>query len=318
MILSTAVFVAILRQVADFSYLFCESVEPNRAGKRVYKRENFGPQKEAGYAMSLMFWGLAIAMLIAAVGFIAMPLQTGKSLFTSPIALIASLLPLCAVGLYALLGSPDDIGVQPVAPSDSARPAADKPLGSVASMVDGLATRLEKEPNDADSWILLARSYQHLGRNADALHAYQRARDLGKTDIDLETSLLSENFSGQVLTQTNGLALRGRVALSPAATALVQPEDTLFIFAKESREHRMPVVALRKNVSELPFEFTLTDKEVMVPGSKLEDYEQLVITAKISRSGNATDDSLGLEAWSDSISPTDNARIDLLIGNADE
>ena len=80
----------------------------------------------------------------------------------------------------------------------------------------------------------------------------------------------------------------------------------------------MPVVALRKSVADMPLDFVLTDKEVMVPGSKLSDYEQLVITAKISRSGNATDSSLGLEAWSDAVSPSSTDRIDLLIGDAGE
>jgi tetratricopeptide (TPR) repeat protein len=273
--------------------------------------------------VSFMFWGLAIAMLIAAMAFIAVPLKTGKSLLASPKALVVALVPLCAVGLYAIIGSPDEAAIQHVTSDAAARPGADKPLGSVASMVEGLAARLEQNPDDADGWILLARSYQHLGQSAEALNAYQHARDLDKTDVKLETSLLGGSLSGQVsseqvVTQTSGPTLRGRVALSPAAAALVQPDDTLFIFAKESREHRMPVVALRKTVSELPFEFALTDKEVMVPGSKLSDYEQLVITAKISRSGNATDNSLGLEAWSEHVSPNDETLIDLLIGSANE
>ncbi len=263
--------------------------------------------------MSVTFWGLAIAMLIAAMAFIAVPLKTGKSLFATPKALIVALVPLCGVGLYALLGSPDvaNVGHEPVPANHS---AADKPLGTVASMVEGLAARLENEPGDADGWILLARSYQHIDRQTDALAAYQHAKDLGKTDVDLEASLLGDHPSAQTIKEADGSALQGRVALSPAAAAMIQANDTLFIFAKESREHRMPVVALRKKASELPFDFTLTDKEVMLPGSKLSDYDQLIVTAKISRNGNATDDSLGLEAWSDVVAPANDSRIELLIG----
>ncbi len=262
-------------------------------------------------AMTFLFWGLAIAMLIVAISFVAMPLITGKSLLATPKAIILTFIPLLAMGLYALLGSPNVITVQQAPMEGAQGTAAERPLGTVASMIDGLVVRLEDQPDDADGWILLARSYQYIDRNNEALDAYTHAQALGKTDLDLEAKLLGNSLSA-------GPSLRGRVALSPAAAALVQPGDTLFIFAKESPEHRMPVVALRKSVSELPFEFALTDKEVMVPGRQLNDYEQLVVTAKISRSGNATDNSLGLEAWSDAVSPSSTDRIDLLIGDANE
>jgi hypothetical protein len=276
--------------------------------------------------MSLLFWAFAIAMLVVAVVFIAVPLQTGKSLFATPKLLLVAFVPLSAVCLYAFLGAElsadlstdNSTASQHRATNASATKTADSSLGTVASMIDGLAARLEGEPDDADGWILLARSYLHIDRHAEALDAYEHARALGKTDANLESELLGASPAQPADDEIGGLSLSGRVALSPSATAAVLPGDTLFIFAKESREHRMPVVALRKSVTDLPFDFVLTDKEVMVPGSKLSDYEQLVITAKISRSGNATDSSLGLEAWSDAVSPSSTDRIDLLIGDAGE
>jgi len=270
--------------------------------------------------MSPLFWAFAIAMLIVAVGFVTVPLQTGKSLVATPKLLLAVFVPLFAVGLYAFLGADSNVATQHVATNGNANAdsAADSSLGSVASMVDGLVARLENEPDDADGWILLARSYLHVDRPADALDAYEHARALGKTDANLEAELLGSSVSQASASETDGLSLRGRVALTPAATATVQPGDTLFIFAKESREHRMPIVALRKSVSDLPLDFVLTDKEVMVPGSKLSDYQELVVTAKISRSGNATDNTLGLEAWSSPVAPANPDRIDLLIDSAHE
>jgi cytochrome c-type biogenesis protein CcmH len=263
--------------------------------------------------MSFLFWGFAVAMLLAAVAFIAVPMKTGKSFFASPGAIIVAVIPLSAIGLYALLGSPQEISTV-----RKASPFVESSLGSVASMVDGLRARLDEAPDDADGWILLARSYQHLDRQAEALDAYRHAQTLGKTDENLETSLLGSTLSAQMTTNDAGLSIRGRVALSSRARAQVQSGDTLFIFAKESREHRMPVVALRKTVTDLPFEFSLTDNEIMVPGSHLADYETLLVTAKISRTGNASDDSLGLEAWSEPVSPGSNDRIELVIGGRSE
>jgi cytochrome c-type biogenesis protein CcmH len=280
--------------------------------------------------MSFLFWGFAVAMLLAAVAFIAVPLKTGKSLFATPGALIIAFVPLSAVALYALLGSPDQLAAPHAAASTamsagaagSAGASDERPLGSVASMVDGLLERLEDNPEDADGWILLARSYQFINRPADALTAYKHAQALGKSDANLEATLLgsglAEQMSGQTPAQPAGPSLRGRVALAPAAAALVQPGDTLFIFAKQSRADRMPVVALRKSVADLPLDFVLTDKEMMAPGGHLGDFEQLIVTAKISRTGNASDSGLGLEAWSEPVSPASTDRIDLVIGVANE
>ena len=48
----------------------------------------------------------------------------------------------------------------------------------IAAMVDQLAARLQQNPNDAQGWSMLARSYTVLGRFAEALPAYARASEL--------------------------------------------------------------------------------------------------------------------------------------------
>ena len=80
----------------------------------------------------------------------------------------------------------------------------------------------------------------------------------------------------------------------------------------------MPVVAVRKPAAELPIDFVLTDRDVMVAGTSLAQYEQLVVTAKISRSGLATEVVEGLEVWSGPVSPLGNQVIKLQLGGASE
>ncbi len=48
----------------------------------------------------------------------------------------------------------------------------------IGSMVDGLAARLEANPDDLDGWLRLANAYDVLERPADALRAYQSAEPL--------------------------------------------------------------------------------------------------------------------------------------------
>lgn len=254
-------------------------------------------------------------MLIAAICVVVVPFRASHGKLS--VALVV-LVPAVAAGFYGGLGTPDaattDDAHQNRAPLQSAASSATatgKPIGSVASMLDGLKARLKKDPDDAGSWLLLAKSYRHLGQSREANDAYDKARALGKTDPAFEQTHVYSVPPEIIAPVDTGPALRGRISLSDAAAALVQPGDTVFIFAKESVEHRMPVVAVRKSASELPIDFVLTDRDAMMAGTLLAGYEQLVVTAKISRSGLATEVVEGLEIWSDPVSPLDKQLIEL-------
>jgi cytochrome c-type biogenesis protein CcmH len=88
------------------------------------------------------------------------------------------LLPLGAVGLYALLGSPNLPG-QPQA----ARHAAAPEQRSFAELVGRVEAHLESNPQDGRGWEVIAPVYLRLGRYDDAVKARRNAlRLLGPTD----------------------------------------------------------------------------------------------------------------------------------------
>jgi cytochrome c-type biogenesis protein CcmH len=77
------------------------------------------------------------------------------------------------------------------------------------------------------------------------------------------------------------------VELDPALRGQVSDTDTVFIVAKAVEGPRFPLAVLRKQVRDLPLSFTLDDTMGMMPGVKLSQFPQLVVTARISKSGNA-------------------------------
>ncbi|MGH8712422.1 MAG: c-type cytochrome biogenesis protein CcmI/CycH, partial [Casimicrobiaceae bacterium] len=78
-----------------------------------------------------------------------------------------------------------------------------------------------------------------------------------------------------------------RVALSPALAAKVAPTDTVFIFARAAAGPRMPLAVLRVPAADLPKDFRLDDSMSMAPGVKLSSAGEVVVEARVSRSGNA-------------------------------
>jgi cytochrome c-type biogenesis protein CcmH len=82
-------------------------------------------------------------------------------------------------------------------------------------------------------------------------------------------------------------AISGRLSLSAALKGQVAPDDTVFIFARAPSGSRMPLAILRKKVSELPLDFQLDDSLAMSPAARLSGASQVVVGARISKTGNA-------------------------------
>jgi cytochrome c-type biogenesis protein CcmH len=247
----------------------------------------------------------------------------------------------------------------------------------IVAMVDKLAQRLKEQPDDADGWTMLARSYSVMGRNDDAIDAYAKAIALRKDDASLMADYAdalalknNRNLDGepmawveralkidpknlkalalagvhaydrkdyagavkqwekvvqygapdnpfvlqfgpaidqaraqagmpagapvpsaaakaQAASPNASASVSGRVALSAALAAQAQPQDTVFVFARPATGTGLPLAVLRKQVKDLPFEFTLDDSMAMSPTNALSGADSVVVSARISKSGNA-------------------------------
>ena len=263
--------------------------------------------------MQVLFWATAGAMTIAAMAAVFFPLRLhGRAAGVSGVlsyAVIAAI----AAGTYMFIGTPEAVGTVPDAPHSTRSESTSKTsverskvAPSIASLIDGLEERLRQDPDDAGGWLLLAQSYEHLGRQDDASAAYEKARALGRTDPNLDEVLGSTAPAPGV---------RGSVTLSPEAASLVKPDDVVFVFARQESDDRMPVAALRRRAGELPFEFELTDRNAMIKDRLLSDREEVIVTASISPSGKAGDKSLQLGATSKPVSTDGSARVELTISS---
>lgn len=123
----------------------------------------------------------------------------------APVAL-AGLVIALAVGGYAWKGMPSQLGsaaagAMPAATADGGASPHATNAEQIAAMADKLALRMQSQPDDAEGWAMLARSYSVLGRYQDAEQAYRKATKLRADDAALWTDFadaLAMNQGGKL------------------------------------------------------------------------------------------------------------------------
>jgi cytochrome c-type biogenesis protein CcmH len=282
------------------------------------------------------------------------------------------LVPLLAVFLYLLRGNPVALtpGEVTVASQAGKGPAHAVTAEQINAMVEGLAARLQDNPQDADGWRMLGRSYVALGRYQDAIVALNKAVAMIPNDPDLladyadalamtsgqtlkgkpmemvrralkldpnhqkslwlagtaayndgdypgavvywnrllkqmspgskeyqqVTSIIAEAQdladgrtpvpAAQATAAASPARVTGVVNLSPSLAGKVMPTDTVYIFAKAAQGPPMPLAAFRAQVKDLPIKFNLDDSMAPTPMVHLSDFSQVIVGARVSKSGN--------------------------------
>ena len=295
-----------------------------------------------------------------------------------PFAAVATAiaLPVAAAGLYLVLGAPAALD------PEQTQPQLER--ADVEAMVEKLAQRLQNQPDDAEGWAMLGRSYRVLGRNLEAAQAFAKAGDVVASDprllVDYAESLalahggslqgkpaelvaralaldpgnpLALMLSGAVSFQredyagairqwekvqallapesdearavgdsiatarelaakppaqaaakapageaAGGARVAGTVRLAAELASKAAPTDTVFVFARAAGGPGAPLAVMRRQVKDLPLEFALDDSMAMAPERKLSGTQEVVVGARVSRSGNPLPQSGDLQGLS--------------------
>lgn len=93
-------------------------------------------------------------------------------------------------------------------------------------------------------------------------------------------------------------SISGTVTLSGAIAAKAAPDDTLFIYARAKTGPKMPLAIHRLKVSDIPATFTLNDDMAMMPNMKISSFPEVIVEARISKSGQAVPTSGDLQGFS--------------------
>jgi cytochrome c-type biogenesis protein CcmH len=307
---------------------------------------------------------------------------------------LAAVIPIVAGLLYAKLGAPDAFSPLATATQDQHQLTG----AQVEEMTAKLAARLEKEPDNVDGWVMLARTYYSQRRFEEASRAYEKLTALlpnepalyadyadalamaqgrkiagkplelvnkalaldpnqwkalamagteafdrkdFKAAVDywerLKASSAGEPIAQQIQGSIDearrlgglppspdagaapmaaakatpapmaaakstpapaaagkpsapagaGTNVSGTVTLSAELKAKAGPNDAVYVFARPADGSKMPIAITRAQVKDLPLKFTLDDSTSMSKDIKISGFEQVIVAARVSKSGSA-------------------------------
>ncbi len=90
-----------------------------------------------------------------------------------------------------------------------------------------------------------------------------------------------------VSTVAAGQSVRVSVSVEPAILEQVDPQDSVFIFARALQGPAVPLAVVKRQVKDLPLVIELDDNSAMIPNMTISAFDKISIVARISRSGTA-------------------------------
>ena len=133
-------------------------------------------------------------------------------------------------------------------------------------------------------------------------HINQVKQTMGLPTTSESTTALNDKKTASMPAQQSAAEVNVDVSLDSGLAGKTGPDDTVFIFAKAAHGPPMPLAIIRKQVKDLPLKATLDDSMAMSPAMKLSSFNEIVIGARVSKSGNAMPQSGDLQGLSNTVS----------------
>lgn len=121
--------------------------------------------------------------------------------------------------------------------------------------------------------------------------------------------------AGNQAPDPNAAGIDVSVSVAPELADLVQPGDTLFVFARAEAGPPAPLAIQRRAASELPLTLRLDESMGMIAGMSLAQFPRVIIGARISRTGNAMPQPGDLEGLTAALSWREAGKVEIVIGS---
>lgn len=196
-----------------------EHAKAKPVGRKLVTRWGMGLLVAGVFSFAIPFFGKSrfaeaqptVGILLLTLGAFVLLVRSNRSTAYA----LALGIPVMALAIYLKVG---DTSAMEAAKS-SAPAAQQMTQQGIEANVAALAKRMEQNPNDADGWAMLGRSYINLEKYREASEAYSKANALKSQDADI---LIEYAFA---MAMANGRQLQGQPAELIKQALRIAPEN---------------------------------------------------------------------------------------------
>ena len=158
-----------------------------------------------------------------------------------------------------------------------------------------LRKAIELDPNNEKALWLFGTAAFEAGDLEAALVPWRRLHNLMPVGSESSNTMADNikqvetmlaNINNTRLSPNQG-RIEGTITLADEFKAQLSPDTVVFIFALAAEGPQVPLAATRVTVAELPLSFSLDDSMAMIPAMRLSTVSDVVLTARVSKSGDA-------------------------------
>ena len=184
---------------------------------------------------------------------------------------------------------------------------------------------LEIEPDNTGGLWLAGLAAGERGEVEVAMEYWQRAEKTTDNEemlnqlrqlIEVGTAELArvgQSASGEG-DQTAAPVIKVQVSIESSILSQIDPDDTVFIIARAFNGPPAPLAAVKRQVKDLPISLDLDDSLAMLPNLNISSFEQVLVIARVSRSGTAQSQSGDFFGQSEPVRPgVDHAVVEIVI-----
>ena len=180
---------------------------------------------------------------------------------------------------------------------------------------------LELDPDHVHAlWLSGVQAYQ-AGEYETAIQRFQKARvniddaeNLAQIDELIQAASERGNITLSDQVQSDkGTELLVKIDIEDELKDKINPEHTLFIFAKAAQGPPMPLAVSKHKAAELPLSVSLNDAMAMMPELTLSSFDEVIITARISPGDQPLSQSGDFQGNSAVINPSKLSEVSVLI-----
>jgi cytochrome c-type biogenesis protein CcmH len=114
----------------------------------------------------------------------------------------------------------------------------------------------------------------------------------------------AKTMAAEKPTANTQVSVTGTVHIAPALANQLPANATLFVYARAAQGAPIPIAIVRASVKDLPFAFTLDDTTAPMPNETLSQEKEVVLVARISKSGDAKAQAGDLQGVTDAFRPS--------------